>query len=171
MSKFNKDLEDGQLQENRVARFHTHHGYKYEPPPSGKFKDHDGIVTHPDGESWAIECKHDLYLEAGKSNNHAIELECNGVPSGISHTKAEVWYVIVNDNAYAFRVDRLKKFISHSKPRVVMGGDNGSAKMALCNWDSLRLNVSHWILDLEKFTATLSTSSNGLINELCFVRI
>jgi hypothetical protein len=167
--KFNKDYADGNGKEQLVGNFYIHTGHTYEPPPNGPFKDHDGTVTSPSGESWMIECKYDAYLESGKSNNHAVELSCSGKPSGITYTKASMWHVIINDLAYVFMVERIKKYIEIKKPRIVMGGDNKLAEMALCDWTDLRKNVNHWILDLKNFDAKMVKSDNTEINPVLVI--
>ena len=75
-----------------------------------------------------------------KTGNVAIELRCNGKPSGISTTEANVWihllaYKGVIKGGYLFMVDELKALIKkrhkEGNLKMVMGGDNNASQMAL----------------------------------------
>ena len=84
-----------------------------------------------------VKTERDIWKNTG---NVAIELRCNGKPSGISTTESSVWihllsYKGVIEGGFLFKVDELKDKIKklHKKGnlKMVMGGDDNSSQMAL----------------------------------------
>ena len=84
-----------------------------------------------------VKTERDIWKNTG---NVAIELRCNGKPSGISTTESSVWihllsYKGVIEGGFLFKVDELKGKIKklHEKGdlKMVMGGDDNMSQMAL----------------------------------------
>ena len=84
-----------------------------------------------------VKTERDIWKTTG---NVAIELRCNGKPSGISTTESSVWihllsYKGVIEGGFLFKVDELKGKIKklHKKGnlKMVMGGDDNLSQMAL----------------------------------------
>ena len=72
--------------------------------------------------------------------NIAIEIRCNGKPSGLSTTESNVWiHLLAHNNVikggFLFKVDELKakikKLHESEDLKLVMGGDNNASQMAL----------------------------------------
>ena len=94
-----------------------------------------------------VKTERDIWLTTG---NIAIEMRCNGEPSGISTTDATVWIHLLAYNGvikggYLFKVDELKAMIKKRHKdgnlKVVMGGDNNASQMALIPRNELFKNV------------------------------
>jgi len=90
------------------------------------------------------------YLEQPKkwptTGNIAIEIRCNGKPSGISTTKSEVWmhYLSIKGvilGGFIFKTDllkgKIKKLHKEGNLRMTMGGDGNRSQMALLPIKSL----------------------------------
>ena len=84
-----------------------------------------------------IKTERDIWKTTG---NIAIEIRCNGKPSGISTTESSVWmhYLSLNGiimGGFLFKVDQLrakiKKLHNEGNLKIVMGGDNNASQMAL----------------------------------------
>ena len=84
-----------------------------------------------------VKTERDIWKTTG---NIAIEIRCNGKPSGISTTKSSIWmhYLSLNGvimGGFLFKVDQLKgKIKSLQKSgdlKMVMGGDNNLSQMVL----------------------------------------
>ena len=84
-----------------------------------------------------IKTERDIWKTTG---NIAIEIRCNGKPSGISTTESSVWmhYLSLNGvimGGFLFKVDQLrakiKKLHKSGGLKIVMGGDNNASQMAL----------------------------------------
>ena len=74
------------------------------------------------------------------TGNIAIEIRCNGKPSGISATKSSVWIHLLSVNGvikggFIFKVDllkaKIKKLHKDGSLKIVMGGDYNASQMAL----------------------------------------
>ena len=79
----------------------------------------------------------DIWVTTG---NIAIEIRCNGKPSGLSTTESNVWiHLLAHNNVinggFLFKVDELKakikKLHESEDLKLVMGGDNNASQMAL----------------------------------------
>ena len=72
-----------------------------------------------------------------KTGNIAIEIRCRGKLSGISTTEAKTWIHMLKDGGggFIFPVedlrDKIKKRQENGKLRLVMGGDDNAAQLAL----------------------------------------
>ena len=84
-----------------------------------------------------VKTERDIWKTTG---NIAIEIRCNGKPSGISTTESSVWIHLLSLNGvimggFLFKVDQLKgkikKLHNEKKLKMVMGGDNNASQMAL----------------------------------------
>ena len=84
-----------------------------------------------------VKTERDIWKTTG---NIAVEIRCNGKPSGISTTGSNIWIHLLSDNnkivgGYIFSVDYLKQKIidlkKEGKLKLVMGGDFNASQMAL----------------------------------------
>tara|TARA_Y100001951_G_C11146267_1_gene186523 strand:- start:78 stop:476 length:399 start_codon:yes stop_codon:yes gene_type:complete len=77
-----------------------------------------------------------------RTGNVFIEFECNGVPSGIMATTADIWHInlVLKDNLkmyMGFNRKQLMDMIARMKPRIVSGGDGYRARGFLIPIDKL----------------------------------
>ena len=84
-----------------------------------------------------VKTERDIWKNTG---NIAVEIRCNGVPSGISTTGSAVWIHLLSykdkiEGGFIFSVDDLKdkirRLLKEKKARLAMGGDFDSAQMVL----------------------------------------
>ena len=84
-----------------------------------------------------VKTERDIWVTTG---NVAIEIRCNGQPSGLSTTEANVWIHLLAHKGdikggYLFKVDELRDMIKkrhkEGNLKLVMGGDNNASQMAL----------------------------------------
>ena len=84
-----------------------------------------------------VKTERDLWVDTG---NIAVEIRCNGKPSGLSVTKAEYWaHIMTKDGVIKFiaiiPVDTLKRRVKHllenNRARIIMGGDNSASEIIL----------------------------------------
>jgi len=84
-----------------------------------------------------VKTERDIWVTTG---NIAIEIRCNGKPSGLSTTESNVWiHLLAHNNVikggFLFKVDELKakikKLHESEDLKLVMGGDNNASQMAL----------------------------------------
>ena len=84
-----------------------------------------------------VKTERDIWKTTG---NIAIEIRCNGKPSGISTTESSVWIHLLSLNGvimggFLFKVDllkgKIKKLHNEKKLKMVMGGDDSASQMAL----------------------------------------
>ena len=84
-----------------------------------------------------VKTERDIWKTTG---NIAIEIRCNGKPSGISTTESSVWIHLLSLNGvimggFLFKVDllkgKIKKLHNEKKLKMVMGGDDNASQMAL----------------------------------------
>ena len=72
-----------------------------------------------------------------RTNNIAIEIRCRGKLSGISTTKAKTWIHMLSGGGggFIFPVEDLRKKIKkrqeNGKLKLIMGGDDNAAQLAL----------------------------------------
>ena len=113
MKKFDLDLEFGKLGEDFVR----------------DLQDGNTLIE--------VKTERDIWKTTG---NIAIEIRCNGKPSGISTTGSNVWihllsYKGVIEGGFIFNVSLLKQKIKQLKEdgnlKLVMGGDFNASQMAL----------------------------------------
>ena len=84
-----------------------------------------------------VKTERDLWVDTG---NIAVEIRCNGKPSGLSVTKAEYWaHIMTKDGVIKFiaiiPVDTLKRrvkyLLENNRARIIMGGDNSASEIIL----------------------------------------
>ena len=84
-----------------------------------------------------VKTERDIWKSTG---NIAIEIRCNGKPSGLSTTGSEVWIHLLSYNGkieggFIFNVDDLKEKVSRlykeKKAKLVMGGDFDGSQIIL----------------------------------------
>ena len=84
-----------------------------------------------------VKTERDIWVTTG---NIAIEIRCNGKPSGLSTTESSVWVHLLAHNGaikggFLFKVDELKakikKLHESEDLKLVMGGYNNASQMAL----------------------------------------
>ena len=84
-----------------------------------------------------VKTERDIWVTTG---NVAIEIRCNGKPSGLSTTEASVWIHLLAYNGvikggFLFKVDELKakikKLHENGDLNMVMGGDDSASQMVL----------------------------------------
>ena len=84
-----------------------------------------------------VKTERDIWVNTG---NVAIEIRCNGKPSGLSTTESTVWVHLlahkgVIKGGFIFKVDELKakikKLHESNNLKMVMGGDDNLSQMAL----------------------------------------
>ena len=100
--------------------------------PSVCFKDYDLLITMEDDTQLKVEVKADFM--GSRTGNVAVEWECNGQPSGISSTKADVWVFFVvypgcMDDCYIIPTSKLLEISKNC--RTVSGGDGNRSRMLL----------------------------------------
>ena len=142
MSKFQKQLANGNIYEMRSLMYMEHDTYEQK---QGKFKPYDLIITK-DGIETKIEVKSDR--QAGRTGNMAIEFECNNKPSGITSTEADyyIYFIIYSDDIQEDGLPReecykipIKKLIKIAKEcRKVRGGDGNRSCMYLVHKSIVR---------------------------------
>ena len=84
-----------------------------------------------------IKTERDIWKKTG---NIAIEISCNGKPSGLSTTEADTWihllaYKGVIEGGFLLKVgrikDEIKKLHKEGTLNLKMGGDNNASQMVL----------------------------------------
>ena len=84
-----------------------------------------------------IKTERDIWKTTG---NIAIEIRCNGKPSGLSTTEADTWIHLLAHNGvveggFLLKVrslkDEIKKRHKEGNLNIVMGGDNNASQMVL----------------------------------------
>jgi hypothetical protein len=127
-SKFEKNLKQGHLYEREAYHYLEYDTIKHDDTVYRK--EYDFIVTK-DGKPIKIEVKSDR--QASKTNNLAIEYECNNKPSGLSSSTADYWmyFIVYPDRHECFKIpiDDLRIIVKTCKQ--VSGGDGMRSKMYL----------------------------------------
>lgn len=126
---FKKDLKDSEESVKKVIEFLQTVGC------TDISENHDGRFdiqyTNKSGIIRTAEVKNDLmYNDTG---NVAIEFQSRNKPSGISTSKADVWYYVLGDDIYVCPIGILRVYlIQHwDRYRRVKGGDDGTSLIAL----------------------------------------
>ena len=113
-SKFDIDLEFGEIHEKGLKNLLEKNGHKIE-----------------------VKTERGKWHETG---NIAIEIRCGGKKSGLSVTEADWWFHILSIDGrvkgmLVFTVDELKNIVKgmkrQNKIRKVMGGDNNESELLL----------------------------------------
>jgi hypothetical protein len=123
MGKFEKDLETGKKFEKQALE-HIHSKYPKAYIVDGYFLEWDIFIPEI---NIGVEVKSDAQYE--RTGNFYVEYFCNGKPSGISTTKAEIYYIYL-DKLYILKTEDLKnkcrKYINTDRDKK--GGDNMASK-------------------------------------------
>ena len=127
---FCADLALGKAYESLLLEYIEHDSVIFSPP---RCKGWDLIMTYGDNSvKWEVKADRLAF----KTGNVAIEIACNGVPSGITSTEADFYaYFIVqpfNDpTLYIIPTDKLKDLTANPEYRRVKGGDGWRSAMVL----------------------------------------
>ena len=62
--------------------------------------------------------------KAASTGNVAIEIACNGKPSGLTVSAADFWVFVVGNDAHSIRTTKLRAIIRELKPIEANGGHN-----------------------------------------------
>ena len=62
--------------------------------------------------------------KAASTGNVAIEIACNGKPSGLTMSTADFWVFVIGNNAHLIRTTKLRAIIQQLKPVEANGGHN-----------------------------------------------
>jgi len=123
MGKFEKDLETGKKFEQQALEL-IQKKYPKAYIVDGYFLEWDIFVPEI---NIGVEVKSDAQYQ--KTGNFYVEYFCNGKPSGISTTKAEIYYIYL-DKLYILKTEDLKdkcrKYINTNRDKK--GGDNMASK-------------------------------------------
>ncbi len=123
IEKFQKDLETGKKFEQQALEL-IQKKYPKAYIVDGYFLEWDIFVPEL---NIGIEVKSDAQYK--KTGNFYVEYFCNGKPSGISTTKAEIYYIYL-DKLYILKTEELKdkcrKYINTNRDKK--GGDNMASK-------------------------------------------
>ena len=99
----------------------------------------EDFVRDMQGDNTRVEVKTERGLWKS-TGNIAIEIRCNGVPSGLSTTGSEIWIHLLSyegkiEGGFIFNIADLKEKVSRlykeGKARLVMGGDFDASQMVL----------------------------------------
>ena len=124
-SDFSTDLEFAK-QAEKYTKIELKKKYPNTKRITGYHKEYDIIVPEVDK---TIEVKSDRRTK--ETGNLFIEYESRGKPSGISTTKADVWFYYIEPTDFKqlimIRTDVLKKLIKDNKFQKVKGGDNNTS--------------------------------------------
>lgn len=95
---------------------------------------YDISYTTPSGEKKTAEVKHDL--QWNKTGNVAIEYRSRGKSSGISTSKADDWFYVLNQ-VYGCKTGDLRAYLLQhwDRPRRVKGGDDKTSDLLLLKID------------------------------------
>ena len=123
MTKFEKDLQNGKEYEKK-ALLHIQKKYPKAHIIDGYCLDWDIYI--PELEI-GVEVKSDAQYQA--TGNFYVEYFCNGKPSGISTTKAKIYYIYL-DKRYIIKTEDLKdkcrKYLNTDRDKK--GGDNMASR-------------------------------------------
>ena len=123
MSKFKNDLETGKKFEQKALN-HIQTKYPKAYIKDGYFLEYDIYI--PELEI-GVEVKSDAQYEV--TGNFYVEYFCNGKPSGIATTNAEIYYIYL-DKRYIVKTEDLKavcrKYLNTKRDKK--GGDNMASK-------------------------------------------
>lgn len=145
MGKYNfrEDLKDSEESVDRVIKFLSEHDCtQIQKNDDGKY---DISYINKSGQPRTAEVKNDLMWN--DTGNVAIEYVSRKKPSGISTSKADVWYYVLGDILYMVPIGRLRAYLFEhwDRYRRVNGGDNNTSKLILLPLDEfytvfIRLN-------------------------------
>ena len=123
MTKFHNDLKNGKEYEEK-ALLHIQQKYPNAYIIDGYCLDWDIYIPEL---NIGVEVKSDEQYKV--TGNFYVEYACNGKPSGIATTKAEIYYVYL-DKLYIIKTkdlkDKCRKYINTNRDKK--GGDNMASK-------------------------------------------
>ena len=127
---FKQTLSFGNIYEKKAVCYFEHDNFKIE---NGKVSSHD-IVFTKNNTDIKVEVKSDRL--AYRTGNICIEVESNGVLSGISVTEADYWlYFVINPNGentiYKIPIDKLWELTNRFINNYRFGGYKKLSKMVL----------------------------------------
>jgi hypothetical protein len=108
-------MHDGGIGELRVSEALTAKGWHCHAA-IGRHAAYDILI------SATAEIKTDA--KAASTGNVAIEIACNGRPSGLTTSTADFWVFVIGNDAYLIRTNKLRIIIRELKPIDANGGHN-----------------------------------------------
>lgn len=134
MGKYNfrEDLKESQQSVNRVIEFLQGIGCTdIQTNDDGRY---DISYLTREGKQRTAEVKHDLMWN--KTGNVAIEYTSRGKASGISSSKADCWFYVLNQIYHCSTADLRVYLIQHwDRYRRVKGGDDNTSQLVLLKID------------------------------------
>ena len=134
MGKYNfrEDLKESQESVNRVVEFLKGIGCtEIQTNDDGRY---DISYLTREGKQRTAEVKHDLMWD--KTGNVAIEYTSRGKASGISSSKADCWFYVLNQIYHCNTGDLRVYLIQHwDRYRRVKGGDDNTSQLVLLKID------------------------------------
>lgn len=137
-----------------AQRYEDRTGIKPLMAPDGEFKPYDfrldlrNMFDHPFFEE-RHEVKHDLASE--RTGNVAIEYACNGKPSGVMTSSADIWDIVVKTKVYAIKrtvlLAEVMRAVFRNSTMLRKGGDGGKARVLLIEVSELP-KIADFILNL-----------------------
>jgi len=126
-TNFDNYLKSGEEEQDKVLKIvqlYDFGAYQEE----GNFPDYDIKMPMKD---ITIEVKRDFRSE--ETQNLAFEVKFGKKPSGLAHTKADLWVTADVHYFYWFYVNELKEWITENKDlcKVVKGGDDNMSEMII----------------------------------------
>lgn len=129
---FEEDLKDSESSVDMVIEILREEGCTdFQKNDDGRY---DIIYKNKDGQTLTAEVKHDLMWN--KTGNVAIEYKSRGKASGISTSKADTWFYVLNQ-VYRAKTGDLRAYLfEHSdRHRRTSGGDKMTSKLILLKLD------------------------------------
>lgn len=143
---FQKDLKESQQSVERVVTFLKGIGCTdVQTNDDGKY---DIIYTTREGNRRTAEVKNDLQFS--KTGNVAIEYVSRGKPSGISTSKADIWFYVL-DGLYICNTGNLRAYLIQHWDRYsrVKGGDEQTSQLILMKMNDFRDIFTKIDVDIE----------------------
>ena len=133
-NKFQNQLKQGHKYELEALKYLDYDRYEHDT----KYRKEYDLIIYKDEQPIKIEVKSDR--QASKTNNLAIEYQCNREPSGINTTEADYWmyFIVFEDRqeCYKIPIDVLRKFCKSC--HNVSGGDGNRSKLYLLNKNRIK---------------------------------
>ncbi len=147
-----KDMRDGDEAEQRLLAIFRDAGLigaKNIDPKTRKFWDLEASSVKL--TDFTVEVKNDRY--AIKSGNIAVEIfnPKSLKDSGLSATKADLWAVMVGQEFWIAKTEKLREYVDKNKPlRIIHGAGDGNATILLFKSDDILPSVFTRIDELSK---------------------
>lgn len=104
MSKFEQDLARGEAIEKKLIEV-----FRKKYPSATLVHQYKGYDIYVPENRMTYEVKYDA--PSLRTGNYAIEIECNGKPSGLLTTEADYWVIYDDVNFFIIRTKELINFI------------------------------------------------------------